>query len=174
MMSAIRPTLLLRGLAVRPSLVGVAVLGLAVGGCGEDELPGDVYEVELTGVANTCTAGGANYGETLQYRLELEEQDVRLSIGEDLWAQGTADGCVVSYSSIVWEDEVDGYLVRWQIFGSARVNPAGGSGCVEESDWEGEEQFVVLATDHPDIQAGCTYDIATTGKYVGSGGGDDE
>jgi len=155
---------------------GLLVAALGLGACKSDDLPGDVYEVDLEGVENTCTAGGATYAETLEYRMELEDQDVRLSIGEDLWAQGSADGCLVTYSSIVWEDDVDGHIVRWQIFGSARVNPAGGSGCVEEGDWQGDEQFVVLSTDHPDIQAGCTYDIATTGKYVGGGGGggDDE
>jgi len=155
------------------TLLAASLMAAGGSACDDEALPGDLYEVDLTGVSNTCTAGGANYQETLEYRLELEDQDVRLSIGEDLWAQGTADGCLVTYSSIVWEDEVESYLVRWQIFGSARVNPAGGSGCVEDGDWVGDEQFVVLSTDHPDIQAGCTYDITTTGRSVGSGGGDE-
>lgn len=146
-----------------PTLSVLALLAA----CSDEELPGDRYTIDLTGIENTCTAAGAQYNETLDYRLEVDTQDVALSIGEDLWAQGTADGCLITYSSIVWEDEVDGYNVRWQIFGSARVNEGGGSGCVEEGDWEGEESFVVLGTDHPDIQPGCTYDLATSGSFVG-------
>ncbi len=140
----------------------------ALAGCGEEELPGEYFQVDLTGVENTCTGGGSNYSDSLEYRVELENQAVKLSIGDDLWAQGQADGCLITYSSIVWEDDIDGHIVRWQIFGSARINQGGGSGCVEESDWEGEESFVVLSTDHPDIQPGCTYDIATSGTWTGA------
>lgn len=146
-----------------PSLSALVLLAA----CAGEELPGDTYSVDLTGIENSCTASGAQYQETLDYRLEVSNQEVSLSIGEDLWAQGTADGCLITYSSIVWEDEVDGYAVRWQIFGSARVNEGGGGGCVEEGDWQGEESFVVLGTDHPDISPGCTYDIATSGTYDG-------
>jgi hypothetical protein len=49
------------------------------------------------------------------------------------------------------------------------VNEGGGSGCVEGADWEGEESFVVLSTDHPDIQPGCSYDLTTSGSYRGGG-----
>ena len=91
---------------------------------------------------------------------------MKLSIEEDLWAQGTADGCLVTYQSIVWEDVIDEYTVRWQIQGSARVNVGGGQGCVEGKDWEGTESFLVLASDHPDIAAGCTYDITTSGTWI--------
>jgi hypothetical protein len=134
--------------------------------CGKGDLPGDYYDVQLEGEANTCTTDSANYSGTYEYRLEVDVQDVQLSIEDDLWAQGSADGCLVTYQSIVWEDIIDDFVVRWQIRGDARVNTGGGGGCVEDGDWAGTESFVVLSSDHPDIAAGCTYDLTVNGTWI--------
>ncbi len=134
--------------------------------CGGSDLPGNYYNVDVNGASNTCTGDGSNYSDRFEYRLEVDVQDVKLSIGEDLWATGAADGCLVTYESIVWEEPIDDYLVKWQIQGVARVNTGGGSGCVEDGDWEGTESFVILVSDHPDIAAGCTYDLDVTGTWL--------
>ena len=134
--------------------------------CGGADLPGNYYDVQVAGTANTCTNDAANYQESFVYRLEVELQDASLSIDDDLWAQGSADGCLVTYESIVWEDLIDDYTVKWQILGSARVNVGGGTGCVEGGDWEGTESFVVLASENPTIPAGCSYDLTVTGTWI--------
>jgi hypothetical protein len=151
-----------------PSLrsIGTVVSVLGASACGGGDLPGNYYAVDVAGAANSCTGDGSSYTESYEYRLEVDVQDVKLSIGEDLWAAGSADGCLVTYESIVWEEPIDDYVVKWQIQGQARVNTGGGSGCVEGGDWEGTESFVILVSDHPDIAAGCTYDLDVTGTWI--------
>ena len=136
-----------------------------VAACSAEDLPGNYYNVDVNGTENSCTGDGSNYTGSYEYRLEVDVQDIQLSIGEDLWATGSADGCLLTYESLVWEEPIDDYLVKWQIQGSARVNTGGGSGCVEDGDWEGTESFVILVSEHPDIAAGCTYDLDVTGAW---------
>ncbi len=151
-----------------PSLRSVRLPWIAVlaAACGGGDLPGNYYTIDIEGTENSCTDDGADYRGTYEYRLEVDVQDVKLSIGEDLWATGSADGCLITYQSIVWEEPIDDYVVKWQIQGQARVNTGGGSGCVEDGDWAGTESFVILASDHPDIAAGCSYDTDVTGSWL--------
>ncbi len=134
-------------------------------GCGGGDLPGHYWNVEATGVENACTGNGAQWSDSFDYRVTFDGNDIVLAVGEDVFATGFADGCSLSYQSIVWGEDVEGDEVRWQILGSARVDPGGGAGCVADSDWDGTEIFEIVNSEHPDISVGCTYSTQLIGTW---------
>jgi hypothetical protein len=148
---------------------GAWSLGVALAiGCGQGDLPGNYFDVALTGSENLCTGGGADYAEKLTYRVEWAGNDVTLAVDDDVWATGISEGCRVDYTSVAWASYRDNYEIQWQINGTARVDAEGGTGCVEDgaSDWSGTETFIVTSSEHPDVSAGCTYTLAVDGKFV--------
>ncbi|MEQ1502682.1 MAG: hypothetical protein ABMB14_10650 [Myxococcota bacterium] len=134
--------------------------------CRTDELPGHYWDVTTDGVENLCTGGGADYHEEFEYRGVFEGNDLTLAIGEDIFATGTIEGCSVSYDSLAWSDYREGKEIKWQIAGTARVNVGGAGGCVEGTDWEGTETFIVTESAHPDVSPGCTYTLNVSGTYL--------
>lgn len=152
----------------KPSQATFALILFSAGssGCGEEELAGDYWNVELSGAENSCTGGGADYSESYEYRVLFEGNDITLAIGPDIWATGTAEGCTLSYNSLVWSDFREDYEIEWEILGTSQVNVGGGGGCVDGSDWAGTETFVVTTSAHPDVQPGCTYTLDVTGTFV--------
>lgn len=145
--------------------VGIwATLSLAA--CTGGDLPGHYWDLIVEGTDNQCTGGGANYSDRYEFRALIEGNDLTLAIGDDIFATGIVDGCTFTYSSLVWSAYRDDFEIQWQILGEARVNVGGGGGCVERTDWEGVETFVVSTSEHPDVSAGCTYETQVTGSYL--------
>jgi hypothetical protein len=138
----------------------------ASSGCGQEDLEGEYWQVDVAGTENGCTGGGANYTESYEYRVVYDGNDIILAIGEDIWATGTAEGCTLNYSSLVWSDYREDYEIEWEILGTSQVNVGGGGGCVDGSDWAGTETFVVATSEHPDVQPGCTYTLDVTGTFL--------
>jgi hypothetical protein len=142
-----------------------AIVTFLLAGCGGGELAGQYFDVTAKGAENLCTGSGTDYTEQLIYRLVVEGNSLQVAVEDDVFATGTIEGCSLSYSSIVWSDYRDEKEIKWQIIGSARANLGGGAGCVPDGDWEGDEQFVVITSEHDEVQPGCTYDLTMTGKF---------
>ena len=151
-----------------------AILTFLLAGCGAAELDGQYFDVTANGVENLCTGGGAGYSESFEYRIIIAGNDLQVAIADDIFATGTVEGCSLSYTSLVWSDYRDDKEIEWQIVGSARANLGGGAGCVEGGDWEGTEQFIIITSAHEEVQPGCTYDLAMTGKFLREVGGEEE
>ncbi len=137
-------------------------------GCGDGELPGHYFDVRLEGTENGCTGDDpGGYGEEFEYRLALDVNDATLSIGEDVFATGTLEGCQLTYTSLVWTSYRNNSAVTWQISGTARIDLGGGEGCVTGTgDWDGTETFVVLeSAEGSGVAAGCTYDLRVAGTW---------
>ena len=155
-----------------PPCCRVIVLTFGLAGCGPGELPGDYFQVTVTGAENLCTGDGTDYTENYEYRVMVENTDLTLAIGEDVWATGTADGCHLDYTSLAWSTYREDLEIQWQINGDAMVNLGGGAGCAPQ-DWEGTETFVITESAHPAVKAGCTYTLDVVGKYLRTVGGED-
>ena len=148
-------------------------LGVGLAGCGGGELPGQYFDLKANGTENLCTGGGTSYSETLEYRVIVDGNDLQLAIEEDIFATGTIEGCSLSYASIVWSDYRDDKEIKWQILGSADANLGGASGCVTDGDWQGEETFIIVTSEHDEVQPGCTYSLGLTGKFLREVGGEE-
>ena len=144
-----------------------ALLVAVVAGCGQQELPGNYFDVTLRGSENLCTGSGADHQESQTYRIQWSGNDVSLAIDDDVWATGRSEGCRIDYNSVAWSSYRDGHEIQWQISGTARVDAEGGTGCVEDasSDWSGTETFIITGSEHPDVQPGCTYTLAVDGTF---------
>ncbi len=138
-------------------------------GCGEEELPGNLFEMRLSGKENLCTDEGEDYEEVLTYRLVIEGRRIRLAVGEDEWAEGSIDGCRIQYQSIVWGSLHDGFEVRWRINGEAEIDQTGGASCIDDDslDWVGTETFTVVTSADESVDPGCTYSLRTQGRFSG-------
>ena len=143
-----------------------AALGAALCGCGTAELPGDYWNISMVGADNGCTGGGADYSAEYEYRVLFEGNDITLAIGEDIWATGIVEGCTLSYTSLVWSDYREDLEIEWEILGTSQVNVGGGGGCVDGTDWQGTETFIVTTSAHPDVSPGCAYTLEVTGEYL--------
>jgi hypothetical protein len=143
-----------------------AAMLFLLGGCGDEELPGLYWDLIVEGTDNQCTGGGANYSQRYEYRVLFEGNDITVAVDEDIFATGTVDGCLLTYSSVVWSSYRENHEIQWQILGSAYVNAGGGGGCVDDTDWQGTETFVITSSDHPSVSAGCTYETEVTGGFT--------
>lgn len=149
-------------------LIPVAVLLSA--GCSSEEVVGHYWAITATGITNECTTEVPVEGEVIaefEYRIQYDGTNVEVAIGPDVFATGTANGCQLSYESIVWTEERDGMEVSWQIFGVA-VAQQGGTACnvANGTDWQGTETFEVVTSQDPSIAPGCEYEMALEGKYL--------
>jgi len=135
-------------------------------GCATDDLPGSYFDVERVGAQNGCTGNGTNFRERHDYRIEYRGNEVTLAVGPDVWATGIADGCTVTYDSIIWTSQRDGFAIDWQVEGTAVVDKDGGNTCDAQLDWSGTETYVIANSEHPDVSPGCTYTVDVTGKHL--------
>lgn len=141
-------------------------LTFLLAGCGGGELPGMYFSLTAEGQENLCTGGGADHSEKLEYRVLTNGNELQIAIEDDIFATGTIEGCTLSYASVVWADYRDDREIKWQIVGSATANLGGASGCVPDSDWQGTEEFIVVTSEHEEVQPGCTYTMGLSGKFL--------
>ncbi len=146
----------------------VLTISLLVVGCSADDVRGDYFDVTFKGVTDECSGGPALFDETLEYRVIVEGQGVEVAVGPDVFATGTANGCDISYTSVVWTEERNDFRVSWQIAGFAVVNLGGAQGCPLEGglDWLGEETFEIITSEDPSLRPGCTYTSSAEGVYL--------
>lgn len=153
--------------------VGAGILAVsgALSGCGGEPLDGFLWDVDLLATIDDCNADPVAYAESLTYRVVYDGASVELAIDEDPFASGFIAGCEISYETVVWFEERNGYEVRWQMAGEA-VFRQGGDTCnlPAETDWIGTETFTILTSDDPELPVGCEYVVETTGSYVGAAG----
>ncbi|MEM6930281.1 MAG: hypothetical protein AAF602_25295 [Myxococcota bacterium] len=134
--------------------------------CATDELPGSYFDVDRTGAQNGCTGDGTNFRENLPYRIEYRGNEVTLAVEDDVWATGIANGCEVTYRSIVWTSQREGFAIDWQVSGVAQVDPDGGTTCSPEVDWRGTETYLITNSEHPDVSPGCEYVVDVLGNHT--------
>lgn len=155
---------------MRQVLTGCAWALVALGtfsGCSGEDLSGYTFNLTLTGRANECTAAPADYSEKLEYRVQIDGQDVEVAVGPDGFATGVSNGCSIQYETVVWGEQIDDFEIRWKLSGSATINPGGGCNTQNGTDWDGVEVFEVVSSENPDISPGCEYEVALAGKYTG-------
>ena len=145
--------------------IAATVLAAVGSGCGGGKLPGHYWDVKVSGTANECTGNAADYTNEYRFRAIIDGNDLQLAIKDDIFATGTIEACSVVYSSLAWSDYRDGNEIQWEILGEARVNIGPEGGCVNGSDWEGTETFLVTNSAHPDVSPGCTYTLSVDGTY---------
>lgn len=157
-----------------------AALVLTLAGCGEGELPGHYWDVELSLLEDACNASPVGYNESLEYRVAYDLDDIEVAVGPDVFATGTSSGCEVSYSTITWTEPRRDGDVQWQLRGSAKVQQGSGGGCAIQdpiaacpnvpafaADWRGCEVFTIVSSEDPNVNPGCTYTLQLSGTYVG-------
>lgn len=153
------------------SRLGFSVLGvvlMVLGGCAGEELPGSYFDIDRRGAQNRCTGNGTNFAERQDYRVEYRGNEVTLAVADDVWATGFADGCTITYDTIIWTSIRDGFRIDWQLSGTASVDPDGGTTCNPEVDWLGTETFLITNSEHPDVSPGCTYTLDVSGTFTQS------
>lgn len=158
---AVRANPLRRLLHVLPWLAGLAA-------CSGEDTSGHTWALTLTGLENGCTDAPLAEPEKLDYRVQIEGQDITLAVGPDEFATGQVNGCVIAYETVVWGEDVDGYEIRWQIHGGATIT-FGDESCSPSNgtDWDGQERFEVVSSENPSISPGCEVVVALAGKYTG-------
>lgn len=143
---------------------------LMLSSCKNDDPPRYVWDIELHDATDTCNDPPVLYDgrSTFRYEIAFDQSDVTVYIDDQPFATGNISGCDILYESTIWGEERDGYAIRWQLSGEA-VYRQGGTACElsNGTDWDGLETFTLVSSDHPDIPAGCTYSLQTTGSFVG-------
>lgn len=159
--------------AFRGTLMVAGWLTIA-SGCAGDDLPGNLFDVVLTGTENDCLSESTNRREEHQYRLVVDNLDVTIAIGEDEWATGEINGCRITYQSVVVTDvrndsEGNQHEIRWRIVGEAEIDQSGGASCIEDPgvDWTGTETIEVVRSLHPAVDPGCTFSFDVQGQFAG-------
>ena len=144
------------------------LLALGLAACAEP-VEGFEWDITLTGAVDLCNAEPVGFEETYRYRLTFEGSQTTLHIGPDAFASGAIAGCEISYQSVVWGEEKDGFEYRWVIDGQAFYRQSGGCDAQlpENVDWQGTEIYTILETTNPDIPPNCTYELTAEGVYVG-------
>jgi hypothetical protein len=164
----------------RRSLHVLLVLSLLA--CSNSKVPDDAifYDVTVTtaidedggrpGTSDECHPDATEgYEDNFTYAVAFDGSKATIYIGEDVFAIGTITGCDLTYSTVVIgsETENDG-PVKWQLTGTASVDPSEGDACVEgERDWEGSEYFEIVASEEETLEVGCQYGLNTFGGLVG-------
>lgn len=147
----------------------LATVPLVLCACGGSDLDAFEWDLQLSGT------GDNEYSEELTYRLSYVEDSnqVNLAIGEDNFASGQISGCQITYQSVVWGEDRDGFELRWKIDGTGIVQGSTG-GCetsLEEGlDWSTTEVFTIISSTDDRIPTGATYTIDVQGVYAGEVG----
>lgn len=140
----------------------------------ESQVPEDAlwYDVNVTGVDTTCALTeeqmSAGYTDAFVYAVALDGSSATLYIEDQVFASGTVSGCNLDYQTVtIGEERPEGNL-KWQIYGSAKIDGSAGSdACVEGDDaWLGTEYFEIVESEDEAIEVGCTYNMETTGTLT--------
>ncbi len=154
---------------------GFAITGLLCAlSCKEKEKPGFIWEVSVISAEDGCNTPPVEYNGAvnMDYLLRFDESRVVLSVDGVDFASGTISGCEIEYESSVWGEARDGNEIKWQLTGTATYR-SGGTACnlPDGRDWEGQEVFTIVSSEHPDIASGCTYTLDLNGVYRGESEG---
>ena len=139
--------------------------------CAPSPIPEDAlhYNVKVTATADECHPDSTQgYSETFEYIVAFDGSDTTIYIGEEVFAVGQITGCDLTYQTVVLpgENDTDGAF-KWQLFGTASVDPTEGDACVEgENDWEGTEYFEIVSSEDEQIEVGCQYTMDSVGGLV--------
>lgn len=156
------------------------LLVLSLFACSNSKVPEDAlfYNVTVTadnidedGLVDECHPEATEgYQESFSYAVAFEGSAATLYIGEDVFALGTITGCDLTYSTVViGEDTEQDGPVKWQLFGSAAIDPAAGDACVEGPDsWAGSEYFEIINSEEETLEPGCQYEMTTVGTLASS------
>jgi hypothetical protein len=154
------------------------MLLIALLACTESRIPEGAlfYDVTVTtadvdddNVVDSChpDAQVAIVTENYRYAVFFDAERAEVYVGEELFAVGSIGGCRLQYQTVVVgeESDADGD-VKWQLFGSAALDP-GDDACVEgDGDWLGSEVFEIVSSENDTLSPGCTYEMETTGTFV--------
>jgi hypothetical protein len=156
-----------------PRWMSIAGALATLAACGDPQPPGHLWHLKVTGATDTCHDPAVDYSgpKEFDYLLRFQGAQVSLSIDDEAFAKGQIAGCSIVYESVVWGEkrgDNDEYEIRWQITGDAQYR-AGGTTCnlAAGLDWFGTETYEIIASDDPDIEAGCTYQLDMEGVYKG-------
>lgn len=145
------------------------IVAVLLGGCAPPE-PGFAWEVDLATARNgdTCHDPAVLFEDRLTYVLRFDGAAARVAVDGDDFATGSIAGCSLDYRSVIWSERRDDAVIRWQIEGEALFR-FGASACEIEggADWLGTETFTIIGSEHPDIEAGCSYTLDISGTYLG-------
>lgn len=140
-----------------------------LGGCGHD-VSGFTWAIDVVDAHDTCHTPPLGYPGPLHmdYTMVFEQAQAALYFEDAVFANGTIAGCAVHYESVVWADDHGGKPLRWQIVGDATYEPGGDDcGLDADLDWQGTEEFDIIASEDPDIATGCSYTLDLEGSYTG-------
>jgi hypothetical protein len=156
------------------------LLILSLIACTNSKVPEDAvfYNVTVTaknidddGLVDECHPEATEgYQESFSYAVAFEGSSATLYIGEDVFALGSTSGCTLTYSTVtIGEDTEQDGNVKWQLFGSAEIDPAEGDACVDGPDsWKGSEYFEIVSSEEDTLEPGCQYEMETVGTLDSS------
>jgi hypothetical protein len=108
------------------------------------------------------------YAEDFTYALSFDASSATIYIGEDVFASGSISGCDLTYQTVViGQDTEDDGNVKWQLFGTAAVDPVDGDCAEGDADWLGTEYFEIVSSEDDTLEPGCQYNMETTGSRQG-------
>lgn len=172
-----------RGVIVRASSETAVLIALTLLACNQSKVPenaiffdvsvsvGNNDDDPLIDECHPDLAEVPGYAEDFTYALALDGTSATIYIGEDVFAAGTVSGCDLTYSTVVIgsETESDG-PVKWQLSGTASVDPAEGGSCVDGDDeWAGTEVFEIVSSEDETLEPGCQYEMVTVGGIAAAG-----
>ncbi|MDP2312356.1 MAG: hypothetical protein Q8P41_05585 [Pseudomonadota bacterium] len=157
------------------------LLVLSLLACSNSKVPEDAifYDVTVTAENNDDDAlvdechpeASEGYQESFLYAVAYDGSKATIYIGNDVFALGTVSGCDLTYSTVIIgeETEADG-PVKWQLTGTASIDPTEGDACVDgDGDWDGFETFEIISTENETLEPGCEYETKTLGDFSSSG-----
>lgn len=151
----------------------LALLPLPLLACGEaDKVPADalLYAVTVTATGpDECHPGNTEgWQGSYTYAVAFNAAEATLFVDGEPFASGTITGCNLSYQTVVLGTQGrEGGELKWQITGSARLDP-GDNACVEgDLDFEGTETIEVIGSEDDGVEPGCTYPMMTEGTFTG-------
>ncbi len=155
--------------ALHPALAAISLLS-SLAGCGH-AVDGYQWAIDVNDAHDECHSPPADYHGPvhMDYVVTFDGGAATLFFDDEPFATGTIAGCDLHYETVVWDDEHNGFAVRWRLTGDSiwRTGATGGCDLPDGTDWEGTETFEILASEDPDLREDCTYTIDLTGVYAG-------
>lgn len=144
---------------------GLMAWMLAASACGEGELPGIYFDVDVRGTADECNEPDVEFEESYTYRVVLDGSAAQVFVDEALLATGFVQGCEFLYTSPTFTTEDDEGTVRWTIDGEATI--AVQEGCDAGEGWSGVERLRISASTDDEVDPGCVVTTSVEGVRTG-------